>query len=680
MTGRPVIGVILAIIVEARHWVRLRWDFDDDACGRAWQISCLAIALAAVLVWFDGTRYTALPDLLSWLPPLLVPMQFVQTYGMRDDLPMSIFSFLARYRRERNRRLGLIEETTKFNFGNVLFASTMVAATVGSRADSPFFLPGLVVLTGWILLAAGRSSPFALIPVIALAGLMAIAGKIGLERAEEWLGRTSSSYRSGFDPNFSPTRIGASGPVELSPEIVWRLRTDGKTPPPRLLRTATFNTFLGTSWQNQRVAATDFKDVDSLAIGEASYEILQPTELAKNIPSLPSFKLRGAARNESPLPLPGDVAGTCDFDLDGMERNSFGTVRVAPKHSVIDGTVFWKGGTNPEIPPIVAEDSTKSEDLRIPIAEASEPGPAAAEGDAPPPMKRTGGAIHAAVVKLGLKEAPTLEEKLNRMRMWFHTEFRYTLNLTIKLPPAERRTSEPTVLTRFLTEVRAGHCEYFATAATLMLRDAGIPARFAKGYAVMERDPKSGEYIIRGTHGHAWCRVWDEVAGKWIDFDPTPPNWLAAATPQPTLLQRFNDGLQRLREDFFIWRNRPANRLAVSVVMIGIGVALAAFIIKRLWRSRRRIASGGNVYHHDGPVIRTPLHDLEYQARKRLGHRPPGQTFAQWLAPALPDSASLEEAIRLHQQLRFDPEPPPQGTRERLTELAKQLDAALKRK
>ncbi len=74
MTGRPVIGVILALIVEARYWVRLRWDFDDDACGRAWQISCLAIALAAVLVWFDGTRYTALPDLLSWLPPLLVPM------------------------------------------------------------------------------------------------------------------------------------------------------------------------------------------------------------------------------------------------------------------------------------------------------------------------------------------------------------------------------------------------------------------------------------------------------------------------------------------------------------------------------------------------------------------------------------------------------------------------------
>ena len=39
--------------------------------------------------------------------------------------------------------------------------------------------------------------------------------------------------------------------------------------------------------------------------------------------------------------------------------------------------------------PIVAEDPTKSEDLRIPIAEASEPGPAPTEGDGPTTMKRT---------------------------------------------------------------------------------------------------------------------------------------------------------------------------------------------------------------------------------------------------------------------------------------------------
>ena len=67
MTDRPLIALMLALLVEARHWTRFRWEFDDDACGRAWQFTSIAIALAAVLIWLDGNRYTALPGLLSWM-------------------------------------------------------------------------------------------------------------------------------------------------------------------------------------------------------------------------------------------------------------------------------------------------------------------------------------------------------------------------------------------------------------------------------------------------------------------------------------------------------------------------------------------------------------------------------------------------------------------------------------
>jgi hypothetical protein len=663
MTGRPVIGIILAIVIEARHWVRFRWDFDDDDCGRAWQFSSIAIALTTVLVWLDGNRYTALPNLLSWMPALLLPMQFVQSYGMRDSLPLGIFSFLARRRRARNLRLGLVDETPAFNFGNVLFATSMIAAAVGTNASSLWFLPCLVILTGWILLASGRGSPLALVPVILLSGLLALAGQMGLERAEAWLGRASSGNRNDFDPNRASTRMGIRGLVTQSPDIVWRMRPEGKSPPPRLLRTATFNSFINNTWQNMRLPSTDFQDLDSLLIGEKSYDILQPTELAKNLPSLPRYRLRGAAAAKTPLPLPGDVSGLRDFELDGVERNSLGTVRVFPKHSVIDGTVFWKGGTNPEIPPLTGNDHAKPEDLRIPFSE-----------DLGDPEHS---AIHTAVQNLHLAQAPTLAAKLDLIRRWFAAEFRYTLNLTIWEDP-RAKLGEPTVLARFLTEVRAGHCEYFATAATLMLRDAGIPTRYAKGYAVIERDFKRGEFVLRGTHGHAWCRVWDKDTATWIDFDPTPPNWSAIAAPPPPFLQRFNDGLMRLREDFFIWRNQPANRLGVSLGMLAIGLALTAFIAKRLWHTKRRLASTDpeNPYH--GPTLRTPLHDLETQARKHLGHRPPGQTFAQWLVPLRDKLPALDEAIQLHQQLRFDPNPPPPATRDRLETLARQLAARLR--
>ena len=56
-------------------------------------------------------------------------------------------------------------------------------------------------------------------------------------------------------------------------------------------------------------------------------------------------------------------------------------------------------------------------------------------------------------------------------------------------------------------------------------------------------------------------------------------------------------------------------------------------------------------------------------------------SFAAWLmqlGPVLPESDALDEAIALHQRLRFDPAPPVRRDQERLAELARQLEAALK--
>ena len=172
------------------------------------------------------------------------------------------------------------------------------------------------------------------------------------------------------------------------------------------------------------------------------------------------------------------------------------------------------------------------------------------------------------------------------------------------------------------------------------------------------------------------------IYGKWIDFDTTPPSWLATTSPVNTSTQRFNDALKRMREDFFLWRNRPANRLAATLVMLTIALGIIAFIAKRLWRSKQRLEAEKKATGYSGTIIQTPLNGLERQAEKRLGARPQGQPFADWLMrlhPTLPDSAALEEAIDLHQRLRFDPDPPRPSQRERLEELASQLAAAIRR-
>ena len=162
----------------------------------------------------------------------------------------------------------------------------------------------------------------------------------------------------------------------------------------------------------------------------------------------------------------------------------------------------------------------------------------------------------------------------------------------------------------------------------------------------MERDFQRQEYVIRGTHGHAWCRVWDASAARWLDFDTTPARWGEIVAEQNTLLQGFYDALKRLREDFFLWRNQPSNRTAVTLVTSVIALAVLTFIMQRLWKSKQRLQRENRPEGYTGPAIRTPLHDLEPQAQKRLGPRPLGLPFAKWLIVAVLTRLAQKKAAR----------------------------------
>lgn len=690
MTDRPVIAIFLAVVVESAHWLKLRWDFNEDACRRTWQLTSLMILAAGLLIYLDGNPYVALPNLLTWMPPLLIPMQFVQSFGMADSIPLNTFSFLAKQRKKRNRRLGLTESSVvHINFGNIYFVATLVGATLGSRAnaENSVFLPGIVILTGWLLLSASKSRPFALILSLAFAGCIALAGQRGIQKLDNWFGSSRGPAQSDFDPDSVSTAIGRQREITLSPDIVWRLRPQSKILPPKLLRTATYNTYRAGTWvvPNLTDSEKTFTDLSSRISGDTPYFITTPeadeaTQIQSLSDTLPRFTLRGSAAEETPLPLPGDAASLRDFEQDGIESNRMGTIRIFPKHSVVEGTVLWKALTNPETPP-TEEDTIvprhERNTLRDVIRNLNLDTPAT---DQERTLLREMNLDPEFHEPLPHEKAPTLDQKLATIREWFQRDFSYSRKLTIS--SSTHVYTYPTAITQFLTTTRSGHCEYFASATVLLLRQLGIPARYAIGYAVMEYDVKKNEFTIRGTHGHAWCRVWDETSKRWIDFDTTPGVWMGTVPPPQSFTQRFNDWLKRVREDFFLWRNQPDNRLVSGVVMLSIGLGISVFVFRRLWKSRRRVESIARAGGYEGPVMRTPLNGIENQARKKLGPRPPGKPFGEWLTglrPMIREPNLLDEAIALHQQLRFDPAPAEESLQKRLAELANQLEATLKR-
>ena len=97
-----------------------------------------------------------------------------------------------------------------------------------------------------------------------------------------------------------------------------------------------------------------------------------------------------------------------------------------------------------------------------------------------------------------------------------------------------------TPLEEFLFETRRGHCEFFASAMAIMLRETGIPSRVVHGFLAHSYNPVTGLYEVRALDGHAWVEAYFEGTG-WITFEPT------AAYPLPQRQQQSGSTLTDLK-------------------------------------------------------------------------------------------------------------------------------------
>ncbi len=66
-----------------------------------------------------------------------------------------------------------------------------------------------------------------------------------------------------------------------------------------------------------------------------------------------------------------------------------------------------------------------------------------------------------------------------------------------------------------------GYSQYFGSAATVMLRSVGVPARMIAGWSVGEYMPDQGQFLIRDSNRHGWTQVYLPPYG-WIDIEVTP--------------------------------------------------------------------------------------------------------------------------------------------------------------
>ena len=94
----------------------------------------------------------------------------------------------------------------------------------------------------------------------------------------------------------------------------------------------------------------------------------------------------------------------------------------------------------------------------------------------------------------------------------------------------ELKAGGPDPLADFLFRVRAGHCEYFATALAVMLRTRGIASRVVNGFLPGEYNETAEAYTVRQSDAHSWVEAYFPQTKSWVTFDPTPPAGRTART------------------------------------------------------------------------------------------------------------------------------------------------------
>ncbi|MFM9969069.1 MAG: transglutaminase-like domain-containing protein [Burkholderiales bacterium] len=669
-TGWLLLALPLALLIEARIVWKPAWILDREGINRFADLSSLA--LIAVGAWFlvslEAPRAArTVIGTAQWLPLTLAPLALTQAYLTRTPLDLSVLFITLRARPDT----GL-----KVDFGFIYVIACVLAAATANVRDEMFYA-GAAMLAAWSLwnLRSRRYHRIVPFAMLIVASIMGYAGHVALNQFQsaltEWVGEMISRSVN-TNPFRTHTDIGHIGELKQSERVLLRVRLPEGQRTPLLLHRASYNVFSSPSW----VARPPIFDP---LTGDAAN----------------GWSLRDATRHDVDADADAGVAGKpSEAVSDGANRS---TVKPLRREQAIEMLEYARGGkTIASLPTgTVHLDGLQPSELRRSRMGATnietaggfiryrahrgsgaliESPPTDTDYHVPAREQET---LKALADELSLHGLDPIEAK-RKIERFFLDNFRYTTWIEASSPFA------PTPLSAFLTRTRAGHCEYFASATTLLLREAGIAARYATGFSVQE---KSGgeDYLVRERHAHAWTRAW--IGGQWVDIDTTPPQWFAIESGKGSAWETLSDAWSWLK---FTWgRYQTSEDDSIPrPVLIGLLVLLFAGLAWSILRRPAKRTAGET----RGPQVAAVVSgaDSEFYrieallAANSLG-RNRSEPVSEWLARIARSSAAARDAVQgdaaqrgelrveelrviavLHYRLRFDPIPMQAAARDEL--------------
>jgi protein-glutamine gamma-glutamyltransferase len=616
-TKLMLIAVPMMLVLEGRHFVRQPRHLSLNDLKGICQL-CGGI-FAALLISFLITQrsFSVIYLLLQSLPICVFPLIVAQTYA--SSLPQLLRLF---FTDSYVLRTGFSWHQKPINLYYPYFALCLLSASAANYANYAFSgdlyrsIVMLVALIFWRF-RPRRSTPILWVFLFLLASGMGFLGQNQLHQLQAKLEQQTAPWLSGLsgdavDPYQANTRMGSIEDLKQSNAIVFRVRGD-RTSFPLLLREATYNKYGSASW-----IATQSKFAPIFPLSDGKTWNLSPVTTPSPAITVSSHLSNG----QGILKLPNGTSEIGQLNVDRMTKNQYGTVKVEGGQGAIAYQVQFNSKQSGDGLPTV-------DDLQIPQSEL-------------PAIQKT-----LKTINLKGKSNP---EVLDQVSAYFEKNFQYSLRRS-----DANQSSTP--LSSFLLKSHSGHCEYFASATTLLLRGAGIPARYAVGYSVDEFSSLEGQYVVRSRDAHAWVMAY--VNGTWQSVDTTPSSWGAQEDAAASPLQAIAD-----------WWAFVSFKLAGVGIWAYFGGAIAPIIGFWLWKWSRRVRVRKlglparilpeSVMAPPQTGIDSEFYEIEKTLDKLTLNRAPAEPLQAWIArlkAQLPDSEfqMLQRIIALHNRYRFDP-------------------------
>jgi transglutaminase-like putative cysteine protease len=615
------LGLLLGALVEGLLAANPRRAFSTADFNRVADLATL-LSIGAI-GYFAATRGMSEGVLRAviWFPVMVLPLLLAQIVSEVGHLRLrNLFYSL--------RKSDLPDADRPIDIAFPYFALCMVSASIAVNTYE-MFLPVAALLIAYALFAVRARGRAIWVWALALTIALAIgtATSLGMNRLQlalediafEWLSAVEQ------DPYRAATRIGDVGRIKLSDEIVWRVRTETRISTELLLFEAAYTFFDGRAW---RAPVERFTQLGAPAQG-------QTWTLGAPAGRLDYIEISGHVNGSGAiLALPSGTRSVTGLAANSVARNSLGSVKVADTAPYLKFDVAYAPG-------VVLQPAPTSADLNVPRS------------------------LEPLFDQVRRKLAPSggsARESVTAVSKFFHDDFRYSLYL------GDRRGGKS--LSDFLLDSRTGHCEYFATATTLLLRSLGVPARYVVGYSVQEFGPVDELYLVRKRHAHAWTQAY--VDGAWVVVDTTPSVWAEAEAQRSGMFTPIYDRISWLWARFSEWRTREGED--TGGWLLGGALLVCVWIYLRLFR-RPRAGRAAGPQRAAAEVARESAYFAAESELARAGYpRHPGETPLAWLGRLAADrcpyiSDALRALVDAHYQYAYQPDSDRPGLQAEMREL-----------